>query len=801
MMTRTNPLALGAAATLAWAMAAGAQPIEKTGPCAASSIGRYPPPVYTANTGAPSHGSGVPSGSIGNVENWNSFPIKPTSQFIQNCGGGTSQVNCTLQNPMMPAFSVNCIEVPEGLKVQLWASEESPGNIRYVQDFTFDERGRLWGVEPIGYPNTNRSVAQGKFSGGLDRIVILEDTNGDKVMDSFKVFAHGLSMPQGLEIVPGGVVVQLSPYLVFFPNVGDTAGPHEILWQGMGSSNANWDTHGGINSLTYGLDNFLYSHIGYNGNACSPQLPGGGGGITCTGGNIFRFKHTAIGSDTTLMERVSNNGPSNASGIGQMEDGQWFKSGATGTPHSNHQVRFGQGAVSILSGTGNNVYYPITQDRWLWEGSTSQQTNGFNSTGSSAASGHHFYTSRLLPEKYWNRFAFVCEGASKLCNQDSMVVNGSTWSAVRMPGPARSNIFASEDAWVAPLWAKTGPDGAIWVLDWNNYLFLHNPASPSGGGSAWHNHLRAKTSNRIYRIVPQDGSTEPVLNLTNATMNQLIDALHNPNFLWRLHAQRQLLGKDWTSTERDTLLNKLENILLTNRNVDVVGINGPVLHSLWTLHGMKEFQANPARWDTVLKDLLLHPAWTVRRNVPLAMPATAASAEALKAQCAVNDEHAHVRVQALDALAGMPAPASGPATMVEGFRTTDTHSQAAFTGAGATRVVEVPGSERPATCPSYYEAVSIRTPTGQGFAAVRRDLSFELRGNGFELLPQGQLGSGELTVHDLRGQMVFRSSYNSAAGTWSQASARNMVQPVYFYSFRGVNGDTFNGRISMSTAY
>ena len=93
-----------------------------------------------------------------------------------------------------------------------------------------------------------------------------------------------------------------------------------------------------------------------------------------------------------------------------------------------------------------------------------------------------FYTSRLFPQKYWSRFAFACEGASKLCNQDSLVVangtTGSTWRAVRMPGPDRSNIIASTDAWVAPILAKTGPDGAVWVLDWYNYLFLHNPASP-----------------------------------------------------------------------------------------------------------------------------------------------------------------------------------------------------------------------------------------------------------------------------------------------------------------------------------
>ena len=34
---------------------------------------------------------------------------------------------------------------------------------------------------------------------------------------------------------------------------------------------------------------------------------------------------------------------------------------------------------------------------------------------------------------------------------------------------------------------RTGPDAALWVVDWNNYLFLHNPATPTGPGGAWNN--------------------------------------------------------------------------------------------------------------------------------------------------------------------------------------------------------------------------------------------------------------------------------------------------------------------------
>lgn len=193
----------------------------------------------------------------------------------------------TIQNPLTPAQSINCIEPAPGFKVQLWASEEMPGHIAYLQYFTFDERGRLWAVEPRSYPNTIRAAASApsatddKFSGGLDRIVILEDTDGDHVMDKLTVFRDGLNLPQSIEVVNGGVVVAMTPYLVFFPNHNDTAGAPEILFSGLGPT-GNFDTNGGINSLMYGLDNWIYGQTGYNSCMANP------GAVNCGQGRVWR---------------------------------------------------------------------------------------------------------------------------------------------------------------------------------------------------------------------------------------------------------------------------------------------------------------------------------------------------------------------------------------------------------------------------------------------------------------------------------------------------------------------------------
>jgi hypothetical protein len=369
--------------------------------------------------------------------------------------------------------------------------------------------------------------------------------------------------------------------------------------------------------------------------------------------------------------------------------------------------------------------------------------------------------------------------------------------------PAISNIFSSSDAWVAPLKVRTGPDGALWVLDWYNYLFLVNPATPATN-SAWRNALREKTRVRIYRIVPADGSTQPVPNLSNASVSQLVAALGHPNMFWRTTAQRLLLNRSYTTVERNDLLDTLQKILLTDRTVDsTYGTSPKVLHAMWVVAGMKQytFTANPTRWDSTFKNLLLHPAWTVRRNAVLAMPANQTTSNSIVAQCAVNDVHAHVRIQALATLIANPAPSTA-ATMVATYHNTDSYSTAAYTSAGTTKVTEIAGTERPGTCPAYATPVYV----GAGAANIanprnfaRKDLRFEARDGGFVLMNNLQLGSGELSVSDLRGKVVFRSTYNASTASWSNPAAKNMNLPVYFYSFREIGGASFTGRIALSS--
>lgn len=816
-------------ALVAFSAVAMAQPIEKSAPC----------PTLTRTN----FYNGIDVRAFNNLSGTNAnlssagWPIMP-STTLRNAG--------LIQEPLTPQQSINCVLVPPGLKAQIVASELTPGpagskTLAYPLSFNFDERGRLWVVDAPDYPYTHDSTGMPAGSGitttnglpsnrltGKGRILIYEDTNGDGALDNFKVFYEGFALPISMEFVKGGIIVMVPPNVYYVPksttNPDTAGGTPVVVVQSLGSSSQNYDTHGQPNSLARGLDNWIYGHTGYNGCGGTGASIAGAAGATrsgsCGNGNSYRFKHPLLGADTAHFE-VRSGGSANAHGLGMMEDGQLFKSAATGSTHNQHDVRPGTTALDIRFASGGSGstdrtrLYSLTNDRYMWEGNNNAIAANPNSgnvtyysSGISAVSGSDFYTARLLPQKYWNRFQFACEGMSGLCNQDSLVVNGSTWNSHRLyPGDRWPNIFASSDAWSAPMKARTGPDGALWVMDFYNYVFLHNPANPATN-AAYRHPLRYKTRARMYRILPVSGETTPLLNLTNATTAQLVSTFYNNNLVWRMHAQRLLIEQGYTAE----LGNMLDSIITYHRKPDTVDIDAPVLHAIWTLHGLKQFQLNPTRWDPKLRQLLLHPAWSVRRNALLAMPSTAASYESIREQCAVNDAHPHVRLQAFETL--IRTPASGEViTSMDGLRVEPVgptgsgalnYISSAYTAAGATKVTSVSGSTRPTTCPAYLGNVTYVVNLSKNNNAPLRfsaDVRFQARARGFDLAINSQLPAGELVVHDLRGTVVFRSVWNNATQTWSQSQARNLNQPMYFYNFKANNGMGFSGRIPLSQTF
>ncbi|RZM20683.1 MAG: hypothetical protein EOO88_35480 [Pedobacter sp.] len=157
-------------------------------------------------------------------------------------------VNSGLSGPK----AAEAMTTKAGFTVKLAAAE--PDVIRPIS-FTIDARGRLWVVEAHTYPIR---AAEGQ---GKDRILIMEDTNGDGTLDKRTVFMEGLNLVTGIELGMGGVWLSAAPNLLFIPvdqKTDKPTGPPQTVLDGWGYE----DTHEMFNNLKWGPDGWLYGTHG-----------------------------------------------------------------------------------------------------------------------------------------------------------------------------------------------------------------------------------------------------------------------------------------------------------------------------------------------------------------------------------------------------------------------------------------------------------------------------------------------------------------------------------------------------------
>ncbi|RIK75517.1 MAG: glycosyl hydrolase [Planctomycetota bacterium] len=445
-----------------------------------------------------------------------------------------------MPKPLDPAASMKHMHVPEGFRVELFAAE--PDIVKPIA-MNFDHRGRLWVIESVDYPNR---LLRDPHENGNDQIKICEDTDGDGKADKFTVFCDKLNIPTSILPYKDGALVVLAPYIL---HLRDTDGDgkcdkREIVISGFGRG----DTHAVASNLHYGLDNWIWAVCGYSGGRARQ----GEDGKTLSqrfGQCVFRFKPD--GSAFEVITPTSNN----TWGLGISENGDVFASTANNQhsvyvalPNRLYENVRGWHGVGSAGIADHDKFHPITPD-------VRQMDHHGKFT---AASGHELYTARQFPEEYWNRAAFVCEPTGHLIHLNWLVPQGSGF--VSRDG---YNFFASTDPWTSPVVAQVGPDGALWISDWYNYIIQHNPTPRgfrTGQGAAYETTLRDKKHGRIYRVVYGDAKPS-TKTLADATAKELVAALSDDNLFWRLQAQRLLVERGSGASPDDVLAAFPETLL------------------------------------------------------------------------------------------------------------------------------------------------------------------------------------------------------------------------------------------------
>ena len=403
--------------------------------------------------------------------------------------------------PLPPDAAAKAMTVPDGFKVTLFAGE--PDVVQPIA-MTFDTRGRLWVVECKSYP---KWTSDGK---GSDRVVILEDTDGDGRHDKRTVFLDNGSNLSGIELGFGGVWLCSVPNLVFIPvkdGEDKPAGPPEILLDGW---NLKDTKHNVFNSLGWGPDGWLYgcngiqarSKVGKPGTPDKDRTY-----IDC---GVWRFH------PTRKTFEVYATGTTNPFGLDWDEHGQMVFTNCV-IHHLWHVVPGGRYERMYGEDANPHAYALMKScaDHLHWGGGawTSSRTTGVGGKpehseagGGHAHSGCAVYLGDNFPPEYRNS-VFMCNIHGNRLNRDRLERTPGGYVGKHAP-----DFLFANDAWFRGICVKTGPEGGLYVTDWSDT-------------GECHNYDVADTSNgRIYRVVY--GSPKPwrgdVAKLSDAELLKLL---------------------------------------------------------------------------------------------------------------------------------------------------------------------------------------------------------------------------------------------------------------------------------------
>lgn len=412
--------------------------------------------------------------------------------------------------------------LPPGFEINLYASEP---DITKPINMEFDDRGRLWVTHSIEYPYESSTGS------GLDKITILEDSNGDGKADKFTDFASDLNIPIGIMPVKGGVVAYSIPNIYFFEDKDgdDRYDEKKILLGPFGHE----DTHGMINNFMRGLDGWIHASHGFRNT--SHVAGSDGDSIHMTSGNTFRFKIDGSRVEQTTFGRV------NPFGYAVDDLGYLYSADCHSMP----------------------IYQIVSQGDYPHFGKKSPGL-GFGpqmmdyQIGSTALSGLVYYKGTDFPEEYQNSF-YSGDVVACRVSRNTLSYEGSTPVA-----KLQKDFLVSEDPWFRPVDIKVGPDGALYIADFYNRIIGHYEVPLDHPG-------RDRKSGRIWRITYK-GETSKKTDWSKAKIDELLEGLGSSTYSQRMMASNRLVDY-----EGKNAVNPLKSLITDNSS------SSQKVHALWAL--------------------------------------------------------------------------------------------------------------------------------------------------------------------------------------------------------------------------
>jgi putative membrane-bound dehydrogenase-like protein len=432
--------------------------------------------------------------------------------------------NLTDEQKRLPENAVKGLKVAPGLEAKLFTSEPTITNPTNID---VDHRGRVWVCEAFNYRpeiTGNPTHKEG------DRIMILEDTDGDGKSDKNTVFYQGpeLNAPLGIWVMGNRAIVSQSPYVWLFTdeNGDDKADKKEIIFQGIEGEQHDH----GMHAFTFGPDGKFYFNFG---NAGEQMKDAKGNLVKDQFGNEVSLKNYKQGMvfrcnpDFTGFEVLGHNFRNNyevaVDSYGTLWQSDNDDDGNKGV-RINYVMEYGNyGYTDELTGAGwqaNRTNLEPEIPRRHWHLNDPGVVPNLLQTGAGSPTGMVVYEGTLLPEQFRGQMIHSDAGPN-VVRAYPVQKDGAGYKATIV-----NLVEGTRDQWFRPSDVCVAPDGSLMIADWYD---------PGVGGHQAGDLNRG----RVFRLAPPNTPyKQPALDLNSA--KGAVAALQNPNLSVRYQAYQKL---------------------------------------------------------------------------------------------------------------------------------------------------------------------------------------------------------------------------------------------------------------------
>jgi putative membrane-bound dehydrogenase-like protein len=437
------------------------------------------------------------------------FTARPARFTVAQRGGG----NAASRDP---ADAVDGLDVADGLQATLFSSEP---NLLSVTNLDVDHRGRVWVCEVVNYRRHSGERPEG------DRILILEDKDGDGRADETKVYYQGrdVDSAMGICVLGNKVIVSATPNIIVFTdtNGDDKPDTKEYLFTKTGQPQHDHSAH----SFLFGPDGKLYWNFGNTGGAVhdkdgNPVIDLAGNRVVDNGRPYYGgmpFRCNLDGSEFEVLgHNFRNNYEVTVDSFGTLWQSDNDDDGNRGV-RINYVMEFGNyGYRDEMSGAGwkeprTNLEAEIPLQHWHLN--DPGVVPNLLQTGAGSPCGITVYEGNLLPKVFHGQVIHADAGPN-VVRAYPVKNDGAGYSA-----EIENILHGARDNWFRPADVCVAPDGSLLVTDWYD---------PGVGG---HN-MQDMERGRIFRVAPPNSKyVAPKFDFSTA--EGAVKALENPNLAAR----------------------------------------------------------------------------------------------------------------------------------------------------------------------------------------------------------------------------------------------------------------------------